>query len=99
MSIYTALKTTGLPCVYGFFKTPKEPPYIAYIGNGQDYFVADNKIYYAKNTYQVEYYYTTKSETNEAAIESALTTAGYIYTKSEDIYIESEGVFVIYYYI
>ena len=99
MSIYATLQSTGLPCAYGFFKTPQEPPYLVYIGAGQDQFIADNKIYYGQNTYQIEYYFTEKNEANEAAIEAAFTTAGLIYTKSEDIYIESENVFVIYYYI
>ena len=44
-------------------------------------------------------YITTKNESNEASIEDALLTAGYLYDKSEDIYIEDQNVFVIYYYI
>ena len=70
-----------------------------YIGSGQDIFDADNTHYYRNNTYQIEYYFTTKNESNEAAIEDALLENGYNYTKSEDVYIEDEGVFVIYYQI
>lgn len=99
MTIYEALQSTGLPCAYSHFKTPQEPPYLTYIGTGQTNFDADNTHYYGYNTYQVEYYYTEKNEQNEAAIESALIAAGFLYAKSEDVFIESEGVFVIYYYI
>lgn len=99
MSLIETLQNTGLPCAYSHFKTAQEPPYIVYIGNGQDTFQADNTHYYKKNTYQVEYYYTIKNEENESAIETALLDNGYLYEKSEDIYIEEEGVFVIYYYI
>jgi hypothetical protein len=60
---------------------------------------ADNTHYWRRNQYQVEYYFTTKNESNEAAIEDALLENGYLYDKSEDVYIEDEGVFVIYYYI
>lgn len=67
------------------------------MGSGQDVFEADNTHYWKRNTYQIEYYFTTKSESNEAAIEEALLENGYLYDKSEDVYIESEGVFVIYY--
>jgi hypothetical protein len=70
-----------------------------YIGNGQDNLDADNTHYWRNNRYQVEYYFTTKNEQNEASIEDALLDAGYLYEKSEDIYIEDQGVFVIYYYI
>lgn len=99
MTIYQTLQSTGLPCAYSHFKKKQEPPYIVYIGSGQDIFDADNTHYYRNNTYQVEYYFTAKNESNEAAIEDALLENGYNYTKSEDVYIEDEGVFVIYYQI
>ena len=99
MTIYQTLQSTGLPCAYSHFKTPQTPPYIVYIGNGQDVLNADNTHYWRRNTYQVEYYFTTKNESNEAAIEDALLENGFIYEKSEDVYIEDQGVFVIYYYI
>lgn len=99
MTIYQTLQSTSLPCAYSHFKKAQSPPYIVYIGNGQETFEADNTHYWKQNTYQVEYYFTTKNESNEASIEDALLNAGYLYEKSEDIYIEDEGVFVIYYYI
>ena len=99
MSIYATLQGTGLPCAYSHFKTSQTPPYIVYIGNGQDVLNADNTHYWRNNRYQVEYYFTTKNESHEASIEDALLGAGYLYDKSEDVYIEDQGVFVIYYYI
>jgi len=97
MTISEVLILTGLPCAYSHFKKSQTPPYIVYMGSGQDVFEADNTHYWKRNTYQIEYYFTTKSESNEAAIEEALLENGYLYDKSEDVYIESEGVFVIYY--
>lgn len=99
MTIYQTLQSTGLPCAYSHFKKAQTPPYIVYIGNGQDVFEADNTHYWRQNAYQVEYYFTTKNEQNEASIEEALLEAGYLYEKSEDVFIEDQGVFVIYYYI
>ena len=99
MSIYSTLQGAGLPCAYSHFKTPQTPPYIVYIGSGQNTFDADNTHYWKRNTYQIEYYFTTKNEQNEASIEEALLTAGYLYEKSEDVYIEDQNVFVIYYYV
>lgn len=97
--IYETLQSTNLPCAYSHFRKKQEPPYIVYIGNGQETFEADNTHYWKTNSYQVEYYFTEKNEQNEAVIEEALLDNGYLYEKSEDIFIESEGVFVIYYYI
>ena len=99
MTIYETLQSTGLPCAYSHFKKKRTPPYIVYIGNGQETFQADNTHYYKENNYQVEYYFTEKNESNETAIENALLNSGFLYDKSEDIYIEAEDVFVVYYYI
>ena len=98
MSIYSTLQSTGLPCAYSHFKTDQTPPYIVYVGNGQDNLDADNTHYWRNNRYQVEYYFTEKNESNEASIEDALLDAGFLYEKSEDIYLEDQDVFLIYYY-
>ena len=97
MTIYQVLQSTGLPCAYSHIKTPQEPPYLVYLGSGQDVLEADNTHYWKNNRYQIEYYFTDKNETNEAAIEKVLLENGLLYDKSEDVFIEDEGVFVIYY--
>ena len=97
--IFTTLQKTNLPCAYSHFSKPQTPPYIVYIGRGQNNLPADNTLFWRENTYQVEYYFKTKDESKEAAIEDILLADGYNFEKSEDIYIEEEGLFVIYYYI
>lgn len=100
MTIQETLKSTGLPCAYShFLKKGQKPPYIVYIGSGQINLDADNTHYWRENTYQVEYYFKDKDEQAEAAIEDALLENGFLYDKSEDIFVESENVFLIYYYI
>ena len=104
MTIFEILEQeTGYPVVYAHFKkdqtAPKRPPYFAIIGAGQDNFLADNTYYYQRTRTQLEYYFTEKSSTLEARIEKILLDNGYLYEKSEDIYIEELGVFVIYYQI
>lgn len=100
MTIYELLGTTGLPCAYSHFtekNSPKSPPYIVYLGAGQNNFEADDTFYHSENQYQIEYYFKKKNEAQEAEIEQLLLDNGYLYQKSEDVYIEEEGVFVIYY--
>lgn len=97
--IYATLAATGLPCAYSHFKTPQTPPYLVYIGNGQNVMDADNTHYWRENQYQIEYYFTAKDESKEDAIETALLSAGYLYEKSEDIYLEDENMFAVYYYV
>ncbi len=97
--IFDTLQRTGLPCAYSHFKKPQTPPYIVYIGSGQNQMRADDTRYWHENTYQVEYYFEKKNETSEEAIEEALIADGYLFEKSEDIYLEEDDVFLIYYYI
>lgn len=97
--ISTTLLKTNLPCAYSHFKKPVTPPFIVYMGSGQTTFGADNTWRYTNNKYRIEYYFTEKNEQNEKAIEEVLLQDGFNYDKSEDSYIESEGLFVIYYYV
>lgn len=102
MTLYQTLLTIGLPVSYAFevdTDSPLRPPYLVYLGDGQDTFDADNTHYYRQNRYQIEFYFTQKNEEIEAEIEDALLDKGYLYEKSEDVYIEEENVFVIYYNI
>lgn len=106
MTLYQILSDpnsgVGIPVAYSHFtgkNVPKAPPYLVYIGNGQDNYKADNTYYYSNNRYQLEYYFTEKDESKEAEIERILLENGFRYEKSEDVYIEEEGVFVIYYQI
>lgn len=101
-TFYEVLKELKIPCAYSHFKdkdSPTKPPYIVYVGNGQDTFGADNTWEYRNNRYQAEYYFTEKDEALETEIEDNFLKHGYNYSKSEDIYIEDEDVFVIYYYL
>ena len=97
MTFYQIIKEMGLPCIYGTYKEEQAVPYISYTGYGQDVFYADNGAYHRVNLYQIVYYYKTKDETKEDAIEEALLGAGFIYDKSEDYYDTSENVYYIIY--
>ena len=99
MTIYETLESTGIPVTYGRVSENMTLPYMVVMGTGQNTKSADNTFYYKKNSYRIEYYFDKKSEQNENAIEKILLDRGYQYEKSEDLYIEDEDVFAIYYYI
>lgn len=99
MNILSVLQSTGLPCAYSHFKNNQDPPYLVYMQSGQEQFSADDTRYWHRNTYRVEYYFKKKDSNAEAAIEKVLLDAGYRFTRSEDIFLEDEDVFVAYYYI
>lgn len=99
IELISALSQTEIPVFYGRSIEGVKPPYLVYLGDGQEQFNADNTFYKKSNSYRIEYYFTEKNETIEETIESALLAEGWLYSKSEDIYIESEDVFEIYYQI
>lgn len=99
MDILNTLKKSGLPVAYSHFRTKQKPPFIVFLGSGQNNTPADDSYYYSRNTYQIEYYYIKKDEAAERAIEQALLEDGWPYNKSEDTYIDEEEVFVIYYQV
>lgn len=86
-----------MPVAYSHFKTDVIPPFLVYIGAGQNQGRADSTVYWRKNAYQVEYYFREKNEVIEASIEDALLADGWVFTKSDDSFIEGMGVFVIFY--
>ena len=51
MKVYDLLKTLGIPCAYGLFKNRQEPPFIVYLGSGQNQFHADDTVYSKTNLY------------------------------------------------
>lgn len=102
MNIYELLEQgTGMKVVYAHYNEvegkPVKPPYLSYIGSGQSNFEADDTYFYSRNQKQLEYYFTKKSIQTETKIENVLLENGLLYTKSDDVYIEDQGVFVIYY--
>lgn len=97
MTVYQLINTLGKPTAYGYHSASQELPYFCIMGVGQDQFEADNTYYTKKNRWQIEYYFINKDPDFEEQIENLLLENGYKYTKSEDIYIEDEDVFVIYY--
>lgn len=97
MTVFKLLQTLGRPVAYGYHSKEQELPYLCLIGGGQDQFEADTTYYVKKNRWQVEYYFRRKDPDFEDQIEDLLLKNNYRYEKSEDIYIEGEDVFVIYY--
>ena len=97
MTLFQLLQTLKIPVAWGYHSQTQELPYLCLIGAGQEQFEADNTYYTKKNLWQVEYYFIEKDPEIEEQIESLLLDNGYKYSKSEDVYIEGEGIFVIYY--
>lgn len=96
-TLNTIKATLGIPSAYSHFKSEQVPPYLVYIGAGQNQMSGDDTAYWRRNTYQLELYFAEKDEALETSIEDALLADGWRYSRSDDAYEESQGLFVIFY--
>lgn len=78
---------------YGTAPIGTKLPYLVANGTGSENFFADCKVYEKKFGLQLEYYSNTKSETNEAAIETILDSLGLLWDKTES-YDEDQTFFL-----
>jgi hypothetical protein len=97
-TLFTLLKSTGLPVAYHHFTSPPTPPYIVYLFSYSSNFGADNKVYDAEKNYQVELYTTKKDPASEKLIEDLLD-ANDIYWDKTETYIDSEDLYQVLYEI
>lgn len=72
------------------------PPYVCYLETGSDNFIADNKVYNAGESIDIELYNTKRDFTLEAKIEKALNDLELPWSRS-DSYQTSEEVYLIIY--
>lgn len=87
----------GIDSAYSHFSSKPEYPVLTYIGSGQSNLLADGTTYWRGNTYQVELNFLKKDPALEAAVEDAFLAGGWNFSKSEDTYLEDEGVYLIFY--
>ncbi|MEN6391084.1 MAG: hypothetical protein ABFD04_11765 [Syntrophomonas sp.] len=97
-TLFTLLKTTGLPVAYHHYTSPPSPPYVVYLFSYNSNFGADDKVYDADKNYQVELYTTKKDLASEALIEGLFNSNDIYYEKTET-FIDSEGLYQVLYEI
>lgn len=97
MTVFELLQTLELPVVYGRHTKKVETPYLLLTGAGQDHFEADTTYYVTKDRWTLEYYFSKKDPEIEKRIETLLLDNGYRYEKSEDLYLDDQEVFFVYY--
>lgn len=98
VTVLAAIKEDlGVEAAYSHFIDGHSLPYLAYIGAGQEQLQADGKVYWRSNTYQVELYFAKKDEALEESIEDAFIAGGWKFSKSDDAYLDDEGIYIIYY--
>ena len=97
-TLKTRCEAQGFQYAYGLFKTPVEPPYLASMCRATNNFKADKIVYNKDMPIQLDYVYVDKNPTEQAKIEDIIL-ADVPWDKSEEVYIESEKVWQVSYYL
>lgn len=74
-------------------------PFLIYRASGSQNFSADNFVYYSEYDYLLEYYFEKKDSETEKEIEEILNDKEIYWTKTDDIYLDEDQMFLIRYYI
>lgn len=93
------LEPLGKPVGYFVNPKPGEVPFIVYYGAGSNNFKADNVVYSKEDHWNIELYVDKKDVTLEERLEKLLDDAEIVWEKGSDVYIDTEKVFLIPYYI
>lgn len=95
-ALLALLESSGLPVAYLKWDDPPEPPYLVYLFVEDNDLVADDSNYASIGSWQVELYGIRKDPAAEAAVESALRSAGLVWQKRE-AYVEAEDMHQVLY--
>ena len=96
--VYNMLCTVNVPVAYHHFaeNSGQQPPFICFYYPYDDDFKADNTNYRRIDSLIVELYTDNNEFTLEGLLETALTGAGLVWTKTET-YIDTEKMYMITY--
>jgi hypothetical protein len=93
------LKPLGKPVGYFVNPEPGIVPFIVYYGTGSRNFKADDVVYDKEAHWNIELYVRKKDVELEERLENLLDAAEIVWEKGYDVYIDTEKVFMIPYYI
>lgn len=94
----TFIAGLGLPYAYNEFPddTPQVPPFICFLFDSSNDFIADDTNYAKIRPLTIELYTAEKDFELEDTIEEALSNGGFVYTRSET-YLDNEHMNMVIY--
>lgn len=98
--LYKALKTLALPVAYNHFDHPPSIPFLVFLDEGKDRFIADASIWTSMTRIRLELYFENGEEfpALDEKIEVLLSGLGILYEDAETYYIPDEGLYQHNYY-
>lgn len=92
------ISSLGLPYAYNEFPddTPQEPPFICFLFDSSNDFLADDTNYAKIRPLTIELYTSVKDFELEDTIEAALSAGGFVYSRDET-YLDNEHMNMVIY--
>ena len=99
-STLSSISTFANKVTYRAWPVGKAPelPFICYLADDTDNFMADNKVYHVIQNVDVELYTALKDETAEGLLEEKFAEVGMVWEKTED-YLDDEDCYEVLYTI
>lgn len=92
-------ESLNIPVSYDHFKEAPTLPFIAYIDQGKDTFIADDRVYTKSTNLVIELYTEKKDFSLEEKLESFFESNFGRWEDDETVYIETENLYKHNYYI
>lgn len=91
--LYEGLKRLGRPVAYDHFTEAPEPPFLVFVDEGKETFLADRKIWTKSTKIRLELYFEMKSPEFEDRLEALLGDMGLLWDDAPTYYIDSERLY------
>lgn len=91
--LYQGLKKLGRPVAYDHFTEVPDLPFLAFIDEGKETFIADEKIWTKGTKIRLELYFETKCPDLEDRLEDILEEMGLLWEDEPTYYIDSERLY------
>lgn len=95
--IEALLEEYGLPYSFSHFSEATAPPFIVWVCPQTDNFNADNSVYFAIPSFEIELYSRVDVPNEEAKLETFLTSKGIAWDKISQTWIDEEKVMMTVY--
>lgn len=91
--LYTGLKKVNIPLAYDHFTQPTSLPFMVFVDEGKETFVADESVWAKQTRIRLELYFKSKDPKLEEKIEKRLDEMGFLWEDEATYYIEDERMY------
>lgn len=91
------LEEYGLPYSFSHFSEATVPPFIVWVSPQTSNFDADNSVYFAVSSFELELYSRVDIPDEEAKLEAFLTSKGIMWDKISQTWVDEEKVMMTVY--